>query len=268
MTRGRTRIRVLSWNVNGIRSAARKGLGAWLDSEGADVVALQEVRALPAELPAFLRNGGGWHVQLAAAERRGYSGVALLSRRPPDRVWAGIGEEVFDREGRVIGARFGRLAVLSVYVPKGSGAARDNSRVPYKLSFSRALFRFVQRLRRAGLRIVVTGDFNTAHQAIDLARPRANEGNSGFLPEEREEFGRWIEAGWVDAFRRFHPEPGQYTWWSQRRGVRERNIGWRIDYALVSPNLLPFLADAFHQPEVVGSDHCPVGIELDARALG
>jgi exodeoxyribonuclease-3 len=258
-------MRILSWNVNGLRACGRKGFGAWLGRSRAAVVALQEVRAFPEQLPENLRAPRGWHAAFAPAERPGYSGVALFSRRRPDRVDSGaLGVPRFDREGRLLIAHFGRLAVVSAYFPKGSGAKRDNSRVPYKLAFYGELFERLERLRRGGRRVLVMGDFNTAHREIDLARPRQNRETSGFLPEERAEFERWIRAGWVDSFRHFEPDGGHYTWWSQRFGVREKNIGWRIDYVLASPPAMRFVRRALIQPYVKGSDHCPVGVDVDA----
>jgi exodeoxyribonuclease-3 len=253
--------------VNGLRACGRKGFGRWLARSGADVVGLQEVRALPQELTPALRAPRGFHAHFAPAERRGYSGVALYSRRAPDRVESLLAPD-FDREGRLLLARFGRLAVASVYVPKGSGKDRDNSRVPYKLAFSRALFERLEGLRRGGTRVIVLGDFNTAHREIDLARPRENQKTSGFLPEERAELDRWLAAGWVDTFRRFEPGPGHYTWWSQRQGARARNVGWRIDYAFASPAALRFVRGAFICPDIRGSDHCPVGVDLDPAVCG
>jgi len=264
----RQRVRVLSWNVNGLRACAKKGFARWLSRCGAEVVALQEVRALPEQLPGTLADPRRWHACFAPAERRGYSGVALYSRRKPDAVETSLGEERFDREGRLQIARFGRLVVANGYFPKGDGPGRDNSRVPYKLDFYRAVFDRVQRLRRGGYRVLVVGDWNTAHREVDLARPKDNTKNSGFLPEERAEVDRWIRAGWVDAFRRFEPGPGHYTWWSQRGGARERNVGWRIDYVLASPAAMRFVRGAFHQPRVRGSDHCPVGVDLDPAVFG
>ena len=262
----RSRLRVVSWNVNGLRACVRKGFTTWLARSRADIVGLQEVRARPEEIPPeVLRTR--WHRHFAPAERPGYSGVALFSRMPADRVETSLGEPRFDREGRLQIARFGRLAVANVYFPKGSGKDRDNSRVPYKLDFYRALFERVQRLRRAGLRVLVMGDFNTAHTELDLARPRENAKNSGFLPEERAELDRWIRTGWVDTFRRFEKGGGHYTWWSQRSGARERNIGWRIDYVLASPAAARYLENAFIQPQVRCSDHCPVGVDLDRSIL-
>jgi exodeoxyribonuclease-3 len=267
MSDGRT-LRVLAWNVNGLRACARKGFLSWLRRARGDVVALQEVRAVPEELPPALRAPRGWHAVFAPAARRGYSGVAILSRRRPDAVVRGLERPRFDAEGRWLEARFGRLVVASGYFPKGSGTLRDNARVPYKLAFYRAAFARVARLRRAGFRVLVAGDFNTAPSEVDLARPRDNRNTSGFLPEERAEVARWLRAGWVDAFRAFEPSPGHYTWWSQRFGVRERNVGWRIDYVLASPAAMRFVRTAFHQPRVWGSDHCPVGVDLDAAVQG
>lgn len=260
-------LRVVSWNVNGLRACARKGFGRWLARSGADVVGLQEVRALPDELPRALGTPRGWHVEFAPARRRGYSGVALYSRSKPDAVERSLGAPRFDAEGRLLVARFGRLVVANAYFPKGSGRLRDNSRVPYKLAFYRAVFRQVEKLRRSGFRVLVIGDFNTAHREIDLARPRENRWNSGFLPEERREIDRWLAAGWVDVFRAFKPGPGHYTWWSQRQGARGRNVGWRIDFALASPGAMRFARGAYLSPEVGASDHCPLGVDLDPAVL-
>jgi exodeoxyribonuclease-3 len=256
------RARVLSWNVNGIRACARRGLAAWLRRSRAEVVALQEVRARPEQVPAELRELPRWHAHFSPADRPGYSGVALFSRREPDALETALGVRRFDVEGRLQIARFGRLVVANVYFPKGSGTARDNSRVPYKLAFYRKVRERVERLRRGGHRVLVVGDFNTAHEPIDLARPRDNQENSGFLPEERAELDHWIDAGWVDTFRCYEPGPGHYSWWSQRQGARERNIGWRIDYVLASPAAAKHVVGAFIQPHVRGSDHCPVGVEV------
>jgi len=168
-----------------------------------------------------------------------------------------------DVEGRLQLARFGRLLVVNGYFPNGSGRDRDLSRIPYKLKFYRTLFARIEPLRAAGEPVLVMGDFNTAHEEIDLARPRANEGTSGFTPRERRELARWLEAGWVDTFRAFEPGPGHYSWWSQRAGVRAKNIGWRLDYVLASPEAMRFVHAAFIQPDVLGSDHAPVGVDVD-----
>ena len=254
-------MRILSWNVNGLRACTRKGFRSFLADCGADVLALQEVRAFPEQLEDDVRAPEGWQAAFAPAERPGYSGVALYSRQAPDRIETEL-EPRFDVEGRFIAAHFGRLVVASVYFPKGSGRERDNSRVPYKLDFYRAVFDRVERLRRRGP-VYVTGDYNTAHEAIDLARPKGNVKNSGFLPEERAEISRWLDAGWVDTFRARHPDaPGHYTWWRQFGGARERNVGWRIDYVLASPSADKRVQRAFIWPEATGSDHCPVGVDI------
>ena len=260
-------MRVVSWNVNGIRACAKKGFADFLARAGADIVGVQEVRALPEEIPEAARAPAGWHTVFVPAERRGYSGVGLYSRLAPEKVETALDEARFDVEGRYVAVHFrsarGRFAVVNVYFPKGDGPNRDNSRVPYKLDFYDAVFRRVQRMRRR-CPVLVIGDYNTAHRAIDLARPKANEKNSGFLPEERAEIDRWLAAGWVDAFRALHPdEPDRYSWWSQRGGARERNVGWRIDYVLASPAAMKRVSQAFIWPDERGSDHCPVGVDID-----
>jgi len=265
---GRGEVRVLSWNVNGIRAIAKKGFDKWLDASGAEIVGVQESRATEAQLPPAITEIAGWHRTLVSAKRLGYSGVTTFSKRAPDKVDASLGESRFDDEGRFSSTRYGRLFVFNVYFPNGNGKDRDNSRVPYKLDFTRRVLELAQRKRRAGYRVLVMGDFNTARAAIDLARPKQNVKTSGFLPEERESLDAWADAGWIDAFRHFEPEGGHYTWWSQRGTARERNVGWRIDYVMASPNLRPFLKRAFHLPEVMGSDHCPLGVDLDAGVFG
>jgi exodeoxyribonuclease-3 len=254
--------RIVSWNVNGLRAAHRKGFLAWLAAADAEIVGLQEVRARVEQLPADLVAPSGWSAHIVAGTRPGYSGVAIYARRPPDRVEHSLGVRAFDVEGRVIIARFGRLTVVNAYFPKGSGRDRDNSRVPYKLRFYHHLFRVLSPELTGG-RVLVMGDFNTAHEEIDLARPRQNVENSGFMPIERRAFARWVRAGWVDTFRHFEKAPGHYSWWSQRIGVRAKNIGWRIDYVLASPAAMAFVRSAAIHPEVRGSDHCPVSVDVD-----
>lgn len=256
-------MRIVSWNVNGLRAAAKKGFAQVLTGSAIDVMLLQEVRAFAVQLPDNIRTPPGWHLAMAPAERPGYSGVAIYSRQAPDRIETSLGEERFDSEGRFIVAHFGRMAIASVYFPKGSGRARDNSRVPYKLDFYQAVFERIERLRRRGP-VFVAGDYNTAVEEIDLARPKTNRKSSGFLPEERDEMRRWFDSGWVDVFRRQHPDqPGHYTWWRQFGGARENNVGWRIDYVLASKSAAKRVRDAFIWPAVTGSDHCPVGVDVD-----
>lgn len=261
-------MRVRSWNVNGLRAAMKKGLPEWLSRTRPDIVGLQEVRAQPDQIADELAALERFVVHLSCAERKGYSGTALLSTRAPDEVRTALGVRELDVEGRVQIARFGRLVVVNTYVPNGNGKERDNSRVPFKLAFQQRLFDELAPLVRAGERVLVMGDVNTAPQAIDLARPKENAKTSGFLPEERDEVARWLAAGWVDTFRAFEPGPGHYSWWSQRGGARERNVGWRLDLALASPALMPFVRSAVIEYQVRGSDHVPVGVELDDAVLG
>ncbi|MEW5850910.1 MAG: exodeoxyribonuclease III [Myxococcota bacterium] len=259
-------MRIMSWNINGIRAAERKGFLRWFRSRGkADIVGLQEVRAELEQIPSHLLRPKGYVAHwFSATRRRGYSGVGVYSRVPPISVETSLGEERFDVEGRMLGLEYERFILYNVYFPKGSGVDRDNSRVPYKLEFTDAVIDHALR-RRKKLRkpLVIMGDFNTAHREIDLRNPRTNHGTSGFLPEERANLERNLRRGFVDTFRYLHPDKVQYTWWSQRIGVRERNIGWRIDYVWVSEELAPHLKKAFIQDDVRGSDHCPLGIEVE-----
>lgn len=258
--------RIKSWNVNGIRACAKKGFFGWLEACEADLVGVQELRAQSDQLDESF-DPDGWERHLRPAQRKGYSGVALWSRRSADKIECELGEGRFDEEGRLQIAHFGGLSVANVYFPNGNGKDRDNSRVPYKLDFYRALFDRMQQLRAQGQRVIVMGDFNTAHLEIDLARPKQNRKTSGFLIEECEELDRWLAAGYIDTFREFEPGPEHYSWWSQRGGARQRNVGWRIDYVYCCPALRPFLRSASIDSAVMGSDHCPVGIEIDAAAL-
>jgi exodeoxyribonuclease-3 len=261
-------VRIVSWNVNGLRSVIDKGFRRWLSRSGAAIVGLQEVRVTEDQLGPHARVFTGFHRHLVSAERPGYSGVALLARARPDEVVTTLGDRAFDAEGRFQLARFGKLLVVNAYFPNGNGPKRDNSRIPYKLAFYRRVFDLLEPEKKRGAPILVMGDFNTAHQDIDLARPKQNQKTSGFTPEERAELDRWIRAGWIDSFRRYEQGPGHYSWWSQRFGIREKNIGWRIDYVLASPGAAPHLAGAFIHHKVKGSDHCPVGVDVDDAIVG
>ena len=269
-------MRIASWNVNGLRACADKGFVRWMRKRsGADIVAVQEVRALQEQLPKNVTRPRGWRTHFVPAERKGYSGVGLLARMhlEPSEVTT-LGDPAFDVEGRLQVARVGALTIANGYFPNGNGSVlpegkRSNDRVPYKLDFYRAVFDRLEAGRAAGEAILVMGDFNTAHRDIDLARPKSNTKTSGFLPEEREELDRWLRSGWTDTFRHVHGDvPGQYTWWAQRSNCRKRNIGWRIDYVLASPGALPYLQDAWIQANIKGSDHCPLGVDVDEAILG
>ncbi|MBL4845216.1 MAG: exodeoxyribonuclease III [Planctomycetes bacterium] len=263
MARRRPARKIFSWNVNGIRAAAKAGFAEWLAGTRASVVGVQETRARIDQVPEALRAPKGFRANFSSAERGGYSGVALYSRHAPDSLETSLGEPGLDAEGRLQIARFGPLTVVNAYFPNGSGPNRDHSRVPVKLDFYRRLFDRLEPARAAGERIVVMGDFNTAHTDLDLARPKQNHKTSGFLPEEREEFDRWLRCGWIDTFRQGEPGAGHYTWWSQRAGCRARNVGWRIDYVLASPGAYPFVREAQIHSAVYGSDHCPISISVD-----
>lgn len=241
----------------------RKGFAQWLDDTRPDVVSVQEIRAHPHQLEAELERLKPRHVHLTPAQRKGYSGLALLAHRPPDELHVSLERRRFDVEGRFQLARYGRLWVCNVYVPSGNGVERDLSRTPYKLAFLRRLRERLEPLRAANAQVLVMGDFNIAHQDIDLARPRDNRQNSGFLPKERRALQGWLDAGWRDTFREVHgPVGGHYSWWSQRVGVRDKNVGWRIDLVLATPAAMKRVREAFIEREVRGSDHCPVGVVL------
>ena len=255
-------MRIVSWNVNGLRACTRKGFSRFLGRARADIVCLQEVRAFPQQLERRVEKPRNWHTAFFPAERPGYSGVAIYSRDVPDAIDTSVGETRFDAEGRFILARFGRMSVASVYFPKGNGRDRDNARVPYKLDFYAAVKSKIEFARKRGP-VYVLGDYNTAHEEIDLARPSGNKRASGFLAEERQVMTDWINDGWVDVVRAQHPgEPGHYTWWRQFGDARKDNVGWRIDYVFASPSGAKRVSNAFIWSHINGSDHCPVGIDI------
>jgi exodeoxyribonuclease-3 len=253
-------MKLCSWNVNGIRAAHKKGFLEWLSGASADVVSIQETKAHPDQLEADLVRPPGYHAFWAPAVRKGYSGVALFTRPEPDTVHVGLGIEEFDREGRTIITEYSNIVLISAYFPNGS---RDHSRVPFKLAYCEAFLERCNRYRDAGRSIVFCGDVNTAHREIDLARPKQNQNTTGFLPEERAWIDRVLEAGYIDTFRALFPDTaGAYSWWAYWGGARERNVGWRLDYFFVSPDLAPHIQAARIHAEVMGSDHCPVSVEL------
>lgn len=252
-------LRLTSWNVNGVRACVRGGFLKWFDDVRADVVALQEIKIQPHQLPPELSQPKGFHAYWHPAEKPGYSGVAILSRREPLDVRYGIGSSEFDREGRVLAAEFKNYTVVSTYFPNSQ---RDHARLPFKLRFCAAFERFCEAERARGKSLFICGDWNIAHQEIDLRNPKSNQKNAGFLPEERAWLNRFLKQGYVDAFREFEPGPGHYTWWSYRPGVRERNIGWRLDYFLADADTRTRLRSAKHHHLIRGSDHCPVEITI------
>jgi exodeoxyribonuclease-3 len=249
---------IVTWNINGIRALVRKDLfSSFVAAYDPDVICLQETRVQSEQITLDLPSHP--YQYWNGAERKGYSGTAVLAKTPPVAVHYDMGVARHDREGRLIAAEFAEFFVVSVYVPN---AKRDLSRLTERQDWDRCLCTYLKTFAKQKP-VICGGDFNVAHTAIDLARPRDNEGQHGFTPEERTGFQRLIEAGFVDAFRHLHPDvPHQYTWWRQFGGARERNIGWRIDYLLISDTLVPQLGSARILAEVYGSDHCPVAIEL------
>jgi exodeoxyribonuclease-3 len=258
-------MKLLCWNVNGIRSISGKGFLEWVGAERADLICLQETKAHPLQLDEFLLHPAGYRSWWSSAERKGYSGVATYSTIEPCSVTEGLGIEEYDREGRTVTLDFGAFVLFNIYFPNGG---EDNRRVPFKLAFCEAVLAKAVELRHAGRRLVICGDFNTAHKEIDLARPAENVTNTGFLPEERAWIDRFVAEGFTDTFRAFSREPGHYTWWDYKTYARKRNVGWRLDYVFASDGLMPYVEDAFIQPRVMGSDHCPVGIVLKDEVLG
>lgn len=253
-------MQLYSWNVNGIRAAKRKGFLNWLDTAQPDILALQETRALPEQLGKALLNPPDYHTYWASAKKKGYSGVALYCKTEPQQVRYGLGIEEFDDEGRTIIAEYDDFVLVNAYFPNGG---RELARVPYKMRYYEAFLQECERYRQQGYSVIFCGDVNTSHKPIDLANPKANEKNTGFLPEERAWIDDVLDTGYVDTFRQLHPNSeGAYTWWTYRGTARERNIGWRLDYFFISPDLLPRLHAANIHADVMGSDHCPVSITL------
>ena len=255
-------MRIFSWNVNGLRAVVKKGFFDWLNDEAPDVVCLQEIKARIEDLDDNILNPKGYHTTWNPADRKGYSGVAVFTKKKPGTVHLGMGIKRFDCEGRVVRIEFKDFDLFNVYFPNGTSGPE---RLQYKMDFYSAFLDHCEELRRQGKELVITGDVNTAHKPIDLKNPKANVKNSGFLPEEREWVDNFINHGYVDSFRAFNQQPEQYTWWSYRFNVRAKNIGWRIDYFFVTKNLMKKVKDSFITPDIMGSDHCPIGLDIKAK---
>lgn len=252
-------MRLLSWNVNGIRAAQRKGFVDWVSQIGPDILCIQETKASPEQLSEELTAMPGYHVYFSSAERKGYSGVATYSNVKPQDVAHGLGIEKFDNEGRILRMDYADFTLFNIYFPNGKSS---EERLDYKMEFYDAFLEHLGQLKRQGRNVVICGDVNTAHKEIDLARPKPNEKISGFLPVERAWMDQWVSHGYVDTLRMFNQEPGQYSWWDARGGGRSKNVGWRIDYFFVSESMKDKVTGAFIMPDVMGSDHCPIGIDL------
>lgn len=246
--------------MNGLRAVHKKGFLDWLKKESPDALCLQETKCQPEQVPEAIARADGYFFDIVSAEKKGYSGVATLSRVKPARIDKGFGEARFDLEGRVLVYAYPSFTLFNIYFPNGKMNA---DRLKFKMDFYESLLQIIKKYRDQGEdKIVICGDVNTAHQEIDLARPKENRGVSGFLPKECAWIDRLLSDGFIDSFREFEKGPGHYSWWDQLTRARERNVGWRIDYFFISKNLRPRLKKAFILPEVMGSDHCPVGIEL------
>ena len=250
-------MRIFSWNVNGIRAALESGFLKWLSRESPDILCLQETKAYPDQLDPLVVSPRGYTTYWNNPQKKGYAGVAVFTKKKPTSVKKDFSARSFDTEGRALILEIGKITLINVYFPNGR---MGPDRLRYKMEFYEKFLKFVDSLK--GRNLVICGDFNTAHKEIDLARPRENEMFSGFLPIEREWMDEFTSHGYVDTFRHFNKEGGQYTYWDYKARARERNVGWRLDYFFTTEKFLPKVKDAFILPEVQGSDHCPIGIEL------
>lgn len=252
-------MKIVTYNVNGLRSALSKGLTDWIAAERPDILCLQETKAQPEQIPTLELEALGYRCYFFSAVKKGYSGVAILTRREPDRVAAGMGIEKYDAEGRFLRADYGELSVVSVYHPSGTSG---DERQAFKMQWLEDFQRYVSELVKERPQLILCGDYNICHRPIDIHDPVRNASSSGFLPEEREWMSRFLDSGFIDTFRLFNHEPNQYTWWSFRANARANNKGWRIDYAMASEAARPLLKNAWLLPDVHHSDHCPAVLEI------
>lgn len=252
-------MQIVSYNVNGIRSAMSKGLLNWMESRRADVYCFQETKADHTQIDHTPFDLFGYKSYWFSAQKKGYSGVAIFTKQEPDNVVYGFGDPAYDAEGRIVRVDFGDLSIVSVYIPSGSSG---EERQAYKMVWLDFFHKYIEQLRKERPRLIICGDYNICHKPIDIHDPVSNKNSSGFLPEEREWMDGFFGSGMVDTFREFNQEPHQYSWWTFRAGARARNKGWRIDYCSVTDNLKSQLKAAGIHQDVVHSDHCPVWVEL------
>lgn len=254
-------MKIITWNINGLRAWLNKGSWQWIAAQAPDILCLQEIKARPDQLIAEqLAQFAGYEPVWNPAERPGYSGTVTFVRTPANEARLGLDDARFDNEGRVVQTVHNDFRLFNIYFPNGGS---ENARVPYKLDFYARLLDLCADLHAKGENIILTGDFNTCHQEIDLANPKQNQKSTGFMPEEREWVTRFLEHGFVDIFRARYPDRAQYTWWAAWGGARARNVGWRLDYYLISPGLADRVQDVVIHDEVMGSDHCPVTLVLE-----
>ena len=255
-------MKLISWNVNGLRACYKKGCWEWLKNESPDIFCLQETKAHSEQLPDEVRNTQGYHSYFDHSKiKKGYSGVAVFTKIEPEKVEYGMGIEEFDQEGRLLALFFKDFVLINIYFPNGGGGP---VRLDYKLRFYDAFMNYIEKLRKNGHKIIFCGDINTAHKEIDLARPKENENNTGFLPVERAWIDKVVGCGYIDTFRYFYPEAkNKYTYWDMKTFARDRNVGWRLDYFFVSADLKQDLKKADVLYNILGSDHCPISLELE-----
>ena len=252
--------KIISYNVNGIRAALGKNLIGWLKQENPDILLIQETKAQPNQIETHLFEELGYHCHWFSAEKRGYSGVGVLSKEKPDAIVIGVGNDKYDVEGRAMRADFGDISVLSTYHPSGTtGSIRQE----YKVEWLAYFREYINDLKKKRSKLIIGGDFNICHKPIDINKPENKKGVSGFLPEEREWISQFLEGGFIDSFRVFDQSPEKYSWWSYRAGARGKNLGWRIDYHMVSEGLREKLKGASILSDVVHSDHCPIVVKVD-----
>lgn len=252
-------IKLISWNVNGIRAVHKKGFLEWFNQTGPDILCIQETKAWEDQLPIELINVPGYNSYFCQGLKKGYSGTAIYTKEKPIKIDRGFGIEPYDNEGRILIAEYKEFILINIYYPNGK---QSPERLAFKMGFYAAFQDYANKLKKKGKKLIICGDVNTAHKEIDLARPKENEKISGFLPQERAWIDNFLADGYIDTLRMFNSNSGVYTWWDQITRARERNVGWRIDYFYVSENLKTNVSNAFVMPEVMGSDHCPIGIEI------
>ncbi len=252
-------MKILTYNVNGIRSALSKGFAAWLKASNPDVVCLQEVKAEIGQFDQSIFEDMGYHIYWMSAVKKGYSGVAILSKLKPNTIAYGCGMNIYDDEGRVLRADFDQFSLMSVYMPSGSSG---ELRQAFKMQWLEDFYGYIQDLKKSHPKLIISGDYNICHKPIDIHNPVSNKNSSGFLPEEREWMSKFIDLGFIDTFRHFDERPHQYTWWSFRAGARNKNLGWRIDYHMSTASLQNSLKKSTILPEARHSDHCPVLLEM------
>ncbi len=252
-------MKLVSWNVNGLRACGKKGFLKWFEDEKADIVCVQEIKSRPEDLDENHRHPLKYHSFWNSAEKLGYSGTAVFSKKEPLSIQLGIGDQEFDREGRVMILKYPNFTLINSYFPNSQ---RDHARLDYKLKFCKKFLKTAEDLRSKGENVIMCADWNIAHKEIDLKNPKSNQKTAGFLPEERAWMTEFLQTGYIDTFRYFEPSGDHYTWWSYRPGVREKNIGWRLDYFITNKENKDRLHSSYHQPETHGSDHCPVTLVL------